>query len=767
MADYAIVVGVSDYPGLGDDAALPGAAQDAVRFHAWLCDPVGGGLSRETAKPPIIATSRVANPLDAEPAYHQIQRAFRELSLQWARNNAAGRGEPLGRRLWVYFAGHGANLARPGEPRVPVWFAADAREGDAAHVAGVLWAMWTAQSCLFEELVVIVDACGIILPNVPVGPPPGNPNFANRCAVFSATSATSPEAWEIALPGGGRGGKFTSLVLDRLRAAGGTRLTAADLYRSLRSELDGTFSFVPSPQEATDMILVDAVGVQPAAASARFLGGTAGMPRAPDPNEGLRGFPVTAREPARADAPLGGVTAIARGEVVVAGRCGTGTERPLRGWALIGSTGEVLHRLDDVVSASGTFSARVTIPSGAVLLAARTSDVGVVASSVQRVLRPSGDEPVMAVVALDEGIDDARALCSATLYAGSLSSSKARETIQRWVASEAAVDGDVRATASGLGSDSIGWLMVAILAQRAGDSALLAEALERTALRGDDPDVSALAHGNAGAGLPRFVASWQARIGALAQHTSAHGAARLTEAERAISCRRVSHLPWLAWFGPSRGMPWEVWMANTYWPGWDNGRWGESVPSPREVDLSRMTLALEAAPDDLRDQLYKRPPVPQMVAATRISFVGATNDQLAPALASAFQLRGRKRWERLELFFLDDAPLWKLRSDGRTGDVLLRDRDVAEAILTALLPCLAQSWVMWRSPEGYEDDTFASLWDLDDDRNAWVHVSRYDGHDVRTSKATNVTGAADPAVLSTWQERIRFIRSRSRRMAGA
>jgi hypothetical protein len=219
--------------------------------------------------------------------------------------------------------------------------------------------------------------------------------------------------------------------------------------------------------------------------------------------------------------------------------------------------------------------------------------------------------------------------------------------------------------------------------------------------------------------------------------------------------------------GATRNTPWDVWFANTCWPGWENGRWGDDVPAPPPIDASRLTRLLEATLADLRNSLYKRPPVKALTAADRISFVGATNDQLGPAVASAFCLREHRLWDRLELFFLDDEPLATLRSDGRTGAALLRDRDPAQAALRRLLPRVARSWVIWRSPVRYPDDTFASVWDLENAATAWVHASRFDGNDIRTSAGTDFIAPMDPALIADWRARLEAIRAQCRRVASA
>jgi len=94
--DYAIVVGIDDYPLYGTNGRnLSGAVRDATRFHTWLLDSeVGGGLQPEHCH---LITSH-GDPMALTQA--AIDLKFRDL---WTKaRNAEG-----GRRFYFYFAGHG------------------------------------------------------------------------------------------------------------------------------------------------------------------------------------------------------------------------------------------------------------------------------------------------------------------------------------------------------------------------------------------------------------------------------------------------------------------------------------------------------------------------------------------------------------------------------------------------------------------------------------------------------------------------------------
>ncbi|NTV96679.1 MAG: hypothetical protein HGA75_14920, partial [Thiobacillus sp.] len=95
--DYAIVVGINYYPGLG---SLQGAEYDAGQFAAWLEDPAGGGLppanvrrvrSSDFHPPP------PASPFEAKPDANNFMAKLFDLIFDPATNKprqpAAGRLE--------------------------------------------------------------------------------------------------------------------------------------------------------------------------------------------------------------------------------------------------------------------------------------------------------------------------------------------------------------------------------------------------------------------------------------------------------------------------------------------------------------------------------------------------------------------------------------------------------------------------------------------------------------------------------------------------
>lgn len=172
--DFAILVGITQYKGLGD---LKGPEGDAVRFREWLIDPAGGAVPEEHVH--LIVTSRFHPPDppsvdDAEPTSDRFERALRQVI---APDGGMPQGR-VGRRLYLYFSGHGFTTRERPEAAL---YTARATPVFPKQIPGTRYLETLKSAALFEELVLVMDCCrtlemlaqiappGLILMDDPVG----------------------------------------------------------------------------------------------------------------------------------------------------------------------------------------------------------------------------------------------------------------------------------------------------------------------------------------------------------------------------------------------------------------------------------------------------------------------------------------------------------------------------------------------------------------------------------------------------------------------
>lgn len=144
--DYALVIGINDYPAWdGGDGYLNAPNDDALAFHKWLIDPVGGGLPSENVR----LLQSTANPL--APLQQAIDDAFKEIG---------DRSEGARGRFYFYFSGHGYAAAGGWMQQslcLPDW------SSDAPNAAlNVDSYVKASVGCLgFKESVFFLDCCRV------------------------------------------------------------------------------------------------------------------------------------------------------------------------------------------------------------------------------------------------------------------------------------------------------------------------------------------------------------------------------------------------------------------------------------------------------------------------------------------------------------------------------------------------------------------------------------------------------------------------------
>src|SRR6185503_4317031 len=146
--DHAVIAGISHYPDpmVG---SLQGSDLDANAFRAWLVDPAGGAVPEANIRfinsaavqgpqgPPV---AQPVQPWQARPREDDITRWFDELQ-----GSAQGLpGRRIGRRLYIYFAGHGVVSKFAFQPLLndAALLMANATKTNAPHIFGRIYAAY-------------------------------------------------------------------------------------------------------------------------------------------------------------------------------------------------------------------------------------------------------------------------------------------------------------------------------------------------------------------------------------------------------------------------------------------------------------------------------------------------------------------------------------------------------------------------------------------------------------------------------------------------
>lgn len=324
------------------------------------------------------------------------------------------------------------------------------------------------------------------------------------------------------------------------------------------------------------------------------------------------------------------------------------------------------------------------------------------------------------------------------------SADRLRESLRLVLSHEGA--SQLPAEPSDVGDDPIAALLASASPQLS--DAAVRDLIDRAAIvLGDtDEDVVAGRGGTAIADPPLLTSSWNRLTARRADVVEASLADH-------VSGRQLALSPWLAWDREATAgdRSWLRSVAAVMWPAWDT----EPALAEPAVSLDAVGRALGVPDGSASRRTKKAPPVERLVRHDELAFVGASNDQLAAAIAIAFVERAKRRWRSLTLWSLDDSRLDRMVSAARSGASLRRARDRAQAELIRILPIVADDWRVLRYA-GFDIGGvwhFASLWDWHRP-GGFVHVSPYvAGQDVRTGEKLDATwpeaAAAPPAAYAT------------------
>lgn len=163
--DHAIIIGLQNYPGLGDPA-LSGPEYDAREFEKWALAESGGAVPTGNINrilssdfPPPFASLMLTRPTELE-----IINAFEHLHTIFRENLKKGVEPKVGRRLYIYMSGHGiapsplgdateesallTSNVDPNQVKLPRY-----------HIPGNYTATWFCRNDYFDEVLLFMDCC--------------------------------------------------------------------------------------------------------------------------------------------------------------------------------------------------------------------------------------------------------------------------------------------------------------------------------------------------------------------------------------------------------------------------------------------------------------------------------------------------------------------------------------------------------------------------------------------------------------------------------
>lgn len=251
--DFALVFGIANYPKFGENGTatdLGGPVNDAMEVTRWLAEEAGVPcknircITSEGEGDCKVMNGKFDTPYGSAPARPKvgdIAGPFVDFIAQSA--NITGRPRRLGRRLWIYMAGHGMSpAASMGEVCI---FPGNANwRGLIENFSATEWANGIARCEPFDEIVLWMDCCqrtGYSL--TPYRPSIVDVEFRAAPAKRFYLGAVSHGgiAYEAPDPlaAGPVRGVFTRTLLSALR--GGVRLSGAGhvTTRALREYFEG------------------------------------------------------------------------------------------------------------------------------------------------------------------------------------------------------------------------------------------------------------------------------------------------------------------------------------------------------------------------------------------------------------------------------------------------------------------------------------------------------------------------------------------------
>lgn len=243
------MIGIDAYPGLND---LQGPCNDAEAFKNWLLDPHKGGLKNGNVSDLLSKDLQPNsdNVADARPFQSELENLFYPYI-----ESAALQKHEEG-RLFIFVAGHG--FANPDDMNSAALYAANARKLFAANLAVSSFTQFLRRQWVFDEIILVMDACRSTSMFQQMGAPP-LPNLkahanAHKVKMFLGYGAAFNQVTREKEMEGVTRGVFTTAVLDALENAPANRngrVTGSLVKNHVHNVIDG----ISGTDTATDLAI--------------------------------------------------------------------------------------------------------------------------------------------------------------------------------------------------------------------------------------------------------------------------------------------------------------------------------------------------------------------------------------------------------------------------------------------------------------------------------------------------------------------------------
>jgi len=216
--DWAVVVGINAYPAF---TSLKGPTKDATEFAQWL-------LSDRGACVPDDQLMLIRSPdYEGTPKLTRVRpklQAVKEVFIKLARKASTREFYRLGRRLYIFLAGHGilpTHTVTPDYDETALLMANADEMTLGEHIGGHAYAEWFRAHGVFDEVILFIDCCRDRKDNVALisHPFPSlKPQRDPARRFYAAATKLDSKAWERSF-GSDKRGVFSFALLNALRNA--------------------------------------------------------------------------------------------------------------------------------------------------------------------------------------------------------------------------------------------------------------------------------------------------------------------------------------------------------------------------------------------------------------------------------------------------------------------------------------------------------------------------------------------------------------------